>query len=466
MNDAKQGMIRLLLLIFLCSLFLLARESFLTGRIPTLPIKMQGKQILDNTTNKELALDPNRIGMTSLSKGEESGGMLPQTYDNRLTKRTGKIKNQKDLGTCWAFAALSAMEATIRPNESLTFSPDHMTLQNNFSAGQREGGQYTMAMAYLVSWKGPVLEADDPYNDGVSERQLKAVKHVQEIQIVKDKDYDAIKRAVYSYGGVQSSLYTSLTDAASESSYYNKKKAAYCYMGSEKANHDIVIVGWDDQYPKENFTQPVQGDGAFICQNSWGTRFGDKGFFYVSYYDSNIGKTNVVYTKVENSDNYNHIYQSDLCGWVGQLGYGDEHAFFANIYQTEQEEALKAAGFYATDFNTKYKIYVVPGFKGVASLSDREPVASGSLTNPGFYTVEWGQKVNVKSGQKFAVVVEITTPNTTQPVAVEYRADKITQNVDLEDGKGYISYSGSEWTSAEHAQDCNLCLKVYTDDIP
>jgi len=55
--------------------------------------------------------------------------------------------------------------------------------------------------------------------------------------------------------------------------------------------------------------------------NSWGDSFGDDGLFYVSYYDSNIGIHNVVYTRVEDNDNYDNIYQSDLCGWVGQLGY-------------------------------------------------------------------------------------------------------------------------------------------------
>ena len=34
---------------------------------------------------------------------------------------------------------------------------------------------------------------------------------------------------------------------------YNKETKAYCYMGQEKPNHDVVIIGWDDNYSKENF---------------------------------------------------------------------------------------------------------------------------------------------------------------------------------------------------------------------
>lgn len=78
-----------------------------------------------------------------------------------------------------------------------------------------------------------------------------------------------------------------------------------------------MIIGWDDNYSRSNFNTPLEGDGAFICQNSWGDGFGENGIFYVSYYDTNIGTHNVAYTRVDDVHNYDHIYQSDLCGWVG-----------------------------------------------------------------------------------------------------------------------------------------------------
>ena len=68
----------------------------------------------------------------------------------------------------------------------------------------------------------------------------------------------------------------------------------------------------------------------------------------MSYYDTNIGVHNIVYTGIEPTDNYDNIYQSDLCGWVGQIGYGEDTAWFANAYKTKTKEELAAAGFYAT----------------------------------------------------------------------------------------------------------------------
>lgn len=64
----------------------------------------------------------------------------------------------------------------------------------------------------------------------------------------------------------------------------------------------------------------------------------------MSYYDTNIGIHNILYSGIESADNYDHIYQADLCGWVGQLGYGKESAFFANIYTAEEKEELEAVG--------------------------------------------------------------------------------------------------------------------------
>ena len=66
-------------------------------------------------------------------------------------------------------------------------SADHMIWQNGFGTGT-DGGDYGMAMAYLLAWKGPVLEEQDPYGDGMSPEGLEPVCHVQEIRILPEKE--------------------------------------------------------------------------------------------------------------------------------------------------------------------------------------------------------------------------------------------------------------------------------------
>ena len=391
-------------------------------------------------------------------------GFLPYKYDLREQQRVTAVKDQGALGTCWAFATLTALESTLLPEENFSFAEDHMTLCNSFSQGQNDGGDYTMSMAYLASWQGPVLAEDDPYGDGETDPSLKAVKHVQEMQVMESGDQQKIKEAVFKYGGVQTSIYTTLQNSVSTSVFYNSQTNAYCYQGSEKPNHDVVIIGWDDSYPKENFSTPPEEDGAFICQNSWGREFGENGIFYISYYDSNIGIHNVVYTKVEDVDNYDTIYQSDLCGWVGQMGYDRESIYGANVFCAKEQEQIEAAGFYATGKDTSYDVYVVKNFEDTDSLepANRIKVAEGQLSNAGYYTVRFQKPVAVEKGERFAVMIYITTPNAVYPMAIEYAADELTADVDISDGEGYISIRGSQWNRVEDQAQSNLCIKAYS----
>ena len=225
-----------------------------------------------------------------------------------------------------------------------------------------------------------------------------------------------------------------------------------------------IITLVDDDYPAENFNARPEGDGAFICQNSWGTEFGDGGIFYVSYYDANIGNYNVAYTGTEPADNYDILHQSDLLGWCGQLGYNSEEAYFANVYEAEEAQEIRAAGFYATGEDTEYRLAVIPDFQDPQDLSGAQFTQSGYLQYAGYYTIELETPVPVEAGERFAVLVQIRTPDSQYPIAVEFASGELAGKITLEDGEGYISADGGMfWERVETAQDSNLCLKVYAD---
>ncbi len=311
------------------------------------------------------------------------------------------------------------------------------------------GGDFAMALAYLLSWQGPVADGQ-------------VAVHLQEVHFYDQGDVEAIKWSIYQNSHVTTSIYTNVSTLTGEgSTFYNSSTNSYCYTGSNSPNHDVIIIGWDDNYSADNFTTAVEGDGAFICQNSWGEDFGDGGIFYVSYYDRNICNQAVAYTSVETNYNYSSIYQSDLCGWVGQIGFGKASIYAANVFTATADEEICAAGFYALGANTSYEVYIVANYNNVSSLASRVQVASGTLEDAGYYTIDFDRGYEVLEGQEFAVIIVLNTPGEERPLAVEYAADEMTVNVDITDGEGYISVNGLDWTRVETSNQANICLKAY-----
>ena len=388
---------------------------------------------------------------------------LPSTYDLRTDRVLNPVDDQGTYGTCWAFAAAAALEMNPSVDEGTKFSVDHMTMNNGFYVSPSDGGDYTMAIAYLSAWEGPVSEREDPYGDGETNLALSSVKHLQEVQILKEKNLDDIKQCIMTYGGVESPIYMSISHVTDTSDDYNAENSAYYYAGDEHANHDVVIIGWDDTFSRENFSNTPEKDGAFICRNSWGTEFGEDGYFYVSYEDRVLGSQSVVYTRLEEPDNYSRIYQSDMLGWVGTLGFGEETAWFANVYTAKNDEMLRAVSFYAVDDETSYEIYVVKNYESVDDLCKGRRIAEGRFKNCGYYTVDFTESIVLEKDESFAIVVQICTPESERPIAIEYAASELTQNVVLEDGQGFISHDGSLWVSSEEEYACNICLKAFTD---
>jgi C1A family cysteine protease len=63
-----------------------------------------------------------------------------------------------------------------------------------------------------------------------------------------------------------------------------------------------------------NWIGSQTANGAFIVKNSWGPGWGDGGYFYISYEDSNCGYENAGFYSAESTTNYYYIYQYDPLG--------------------------------------------------------------------------------------------------------------------------------------------------------
>ena len=109
----------------------------------------------------------------------------------------------------------------------------------------------------------------------------------------KFKEYqDIIKRHIMNYGA----LFTAIATPDSDRVYFNSETNAECYLGDyndlnmKRMVHAVTIIGWDDNYSRENFNESrrPEKDGAYICLNSWGVSQHDNGYFYVSYEDAKV----------------------------------------------------------------------------------------------------------------------------------------------------------------------------------
>ena len=397
---------------------------------------------------------------------------LPKTFSWADYGKKPTVRDQGSLGTCWALTAAEAVESALLPQTHLVLSADHISLQNGFDIEQDEGGDYSMIMSYMADFKGPVTEEEDPYGDGRSPQGLKAAVHVGEMRLLEGMSADRIRHMIYRFGAVQTSLSMDRTRTdRSRSFYYNEETCSYYDPVTEPLNHDVLVLGWDDTYSKNNFRKQPAHDGAWICQNSWGAGFGRNGIFYVSYEDANVfRKGGIAYTDVRAAGDAARVLETDSLGWQARQGYGNDRAWFAGVFETDSPQVLEAAGLYAVGPATAWRMVLVENFSGTDSLSEAAsgksgiPLGCGWIENPGFYTLRLRQPLSLPAGKRFAVVVFVDTPGTGRPVAVETRKDRYTDTVSLDGRESYISEDGTSWERTQTAYRTNVCLKLYTSD--
>jgi len=386
----------------------------------------------------------------------------PLSYDLRTLGRVTPVKDQGACGSCWAFATYGSLESWILEEEGITwdFSENNLKNCHGFDWTGCAGGNRWLSTAYLARRDGPINEADDPYRayedaciPGLSEK-----KYLETVFFVPDRasstDNNNIKQAVMDYGMMYTSMYYA-------SSYYNATNHTYYYNGTASSNHAVAIVGWDDNFNKNLFNTPPPGDGAWIVRNSWGTTWGESGYFYISYYDSKTGRSNASFINAEEPDD-SIIYQYDPLGSTtfAYVGGAGNAKWGANIFTATSNKRLTSVAFYAATVNTSYGVYIYDTFYG-GSFSDLLGSKSGTVTYPGYHTIDLDSSVRLTSGDDFAVVVKFTTPGYDWPIPIEYPISGYSDAATANPGESYASSDGTSWTDITSIwSNTNVCIKA------
>ena len=280
---------------------------------------------------------------------------------------------------------------------------------------------------------------------------------------------DAVKKELYQGHGVCIAL------NAAGSGYNGKSRASY-YSGDEEPNHAVVVVGYDDDYPKEKFTrtqssgEDVEGstppeNGALIVKNSWGlnTFDGDidDGYVYISYYDhSLLAALSLVFDNSGAKHTERNFDQYDLMMTImyGTTDYEDETKM-ANIFEAEQDEKL-----YQIEYRTSYPDAEV-SYEIYMDVGEDDP-SSGKLLEKGVHTHEYGgshvidlnKEYALKEGDRYSIVLTMKRGDTYTevfPCGMEINTDIIdglVMNGIVNQGESFL-YTGGKWSDMAQMKD-------------
>ncbi|MEJ5167346.1 MAG: lectin like domain-containing protein [Thermoanaerobaculia bacterium] len=399
----------------------------------------------------------------SSSKSEYSNLFYPATYDLRNYGKMTPVRNQGSCGSCWAFATYGSLESTLLTAENRDFSENHLKNTHGFDWTCCAGGNEYISMAYLSRWSGPWNETDDPYNPSscTSATNKPVQKHLQNAFFIPKNitlidSIPDIKYAIMNYGAVKASYYHSDT-------YYNSTYKSYYYNGTNSTNHAVTIAGWDDTFSRTKFNIQPPGDGAFLVKNSWGTSWGASGYFYLSYYDKSLSGFTIFFG--ESVFNFDYIYQYDPLGWVSSLGYSSETAWFSNIFTSTSSQYLLAVSFYVASPNSSYEIYVYTNANSGPRSGTLSGTKTGTIENAGYNTILLNSPIYLSSGQKFSVVIKLTTPGYNYPIPIEYAYSGYSSGASASPGQSYISYNGTSWQDiTTWNSTANVCLKAFSSN--
>ena len=311
-----------------------------------------------------------------------------------------RVKDQGSMGSCWAFGAAGAFESAYLIATGIELDISENNIKNlclpYSEYGQvtnTEAGNMITTAAYFVSWLGAINTTDDLYDElgKVSSIQYgpQTVRTVNAV-FINIKDQNAIKEYLTKYGAMNLFLYGANSRDHSYNSTYHS-----VYNNKYWGNHYVTLVGWNDTFSKDHFSTQAPGDGAWICKNSWGEKWGDGGYFYVSYYDKSLTQNAVGFT-FDNVEHYEKLYQN---GVIGLHEFEKDYDTYGQVYTSENGDIIAAVGTYFETVGSPYTISVYVDGRMVYSQS-------GKSSHAGYETVKLNKYIAVDENTTFEIRIK------------------------------------------------------------
>lgn len=359
---------------------------------------------------------------------EGPGYELPSAYNGYEQGDLPAVRNQGSYGTCWAHAAVGAIETDVinrntcvdssfdlseyqlayycahyyddpkdcHDNDKYTIYPDHEYLD--------DGGHASYIYSLMYSGVGAVPESVVPYlMAGEELDQSYAMDYncvrLESVNQIKTSERDNVKDAILKHGSVYTLVCTNeeYFDWMEDSMYNDSKE-------SSMPDHAVTIVGWDDNFPASNFKINAPGNGAWLIRNSWGLDdYGMNGYFWVSYYDEGINWTGQVVAFSTSLHPYDNTYTYASSIFDENTYVDKETAVVSTDYKVNAGETIEAVATYVNNAFSEIDVEVEANGKK----------AKGHFSNKykGVYTIHLDNPIEVKKDTVVKVSVSITDKN-------------------------------------------------------
>lgn len=442
---------------------------------------------------------------------------LPSYFSLVEQGKVTSVKNQDKWGTCWTFGACASMEshiltshqpflsATPIAKDALDLSERHLAYFtfHNFvdplgglagDSSNMTGESYLkfgydsrQAAMALASWKGIVDEKKAPYQDilGVPDSNIAqydldpslAYQHdatLMNFKAVNMSDRNSIKKLLTTEGAAAVSYHWNPNN-------HNYSTGAYYQSEKENLSHCVTIVGWDDNYSRTNFKQHPDADGAWLIKNSWGTGWGNQGYFWLSYEDATVNASSdnsAYFYQAQPKSNYDNNYQHDGTNviWNMNLTSGGSIANRFQVPYNTKNQSLKAVSFAVNNTDVNYTVKIYKNCSETNPTSGQEMYAAqttGSIDYSGYYTIPLNQTVDLYPGETFSVVIELTSnkgENTLKPfIDGSYTYAKTAKgtvqsytNTARAGESFYRSSAKYSWTDYSKSYQKNFRIKAFT----
>lgn len=244
--------------------------------------------------------------------------------------------------------------------------------------------------------------------------------------------HKAMKEYIYKYGSVIIAMYIRGTLGGTANGekvitytdkYGHTEEYTACYniTPDVSSGHELVAVGWDDDFPKENFPDygALTMDGALLVKNSWGE---DDHYYWIPYeYPITEGKHFFAYYTYEpiTEENENMYFYDGgvLCGKqmvANSVTGGKDKASIANIFRINGKEKINSISYFNYDTCSivgDINIYKSNVYNNGSLMLYGDKIWSKTIDAsnpilPGYNTIKIDEELIVNPGDYIAVALQ------------------------------------------------------------